>query len=338
MATPIDLQNPPYGHPRTKRREACFVSLREGLYHQLPEVSCVTKFTYSKHRIHCQLVPKTCCEIASRFPKLISIAWSLEDGSRDHGFRVRLRNDFATGISKLPDSVRHLRLDYYHYDALCLKSDETPRRLYPETVLDPLSVALRGLSMQLETIWLDMVIGSELLWEPGFDRDQKVHWPRLREMSLCQLHPTPQGKQLLHKDPENPVWKEWPLTGVRATPIPALENPFHLALAHAAGRMSKLRRLSASWGWFHGVQLEYTTQLGGPGGRGSHGAEFFYQGTPLLDLPHELQEAWLQTARVHLRDGAELRFRIEDNVRFQYESSGHGRWTKPKVVEWTRAV
>ncbi|KAK7969954.1 hypothetical protein PG996_001609 [Apiospora saccharicola] len=155
---------------RKRRCNASFVALREGLYHELPEVSCVTRFTYSKDPVHRHLVPKTCCEIATRFPKLHSIGWYLADGSHDTAFRVRLRNDFATGLSMLPDSVRHFTLSYFYDGPWGSRNDQKPQ-LYPERVLDPLSVALRGLSLQLETISFDGTIGSELLWQPCFDQD-----------------------------------------------------------------------------------------------------------------------------------------------------------------------
>ncbi|KAK8137854.1 hypothetical protein PG984_001234 [Apiospora sp. TS-2023a] len=354
-AVTIDLQDlegrvnrDTQSHDRRRRCYTSFVALREGLYRDLPEVSCVTKFTYSREFIHRQLVPKTCCEISTRFPRLHSIDWHLADGSHDDAFRVQLRNNFATGLSLIPDSIRHFTLSY-EYD---LGNDEAVQ-LYPETVLDPLSVALRGLSSQLETISLQGTIGSELLWEPGLDQAQEVHWPRLREMRLTGLDLTPQGKHLVSMDPEDSIWdyEGWPPFRVdRLIPIPALENPFHLALAHAAGRMPSLRSLIANWGGRDGVVVEYTVQPGGPDGRGARAAEFSYLATPLLDLPHELQEAWLQTASAHFGEGAELHFKImyrgslaeyyQDGKTLAAKHPGTCTWMvpEPKVVEWTRVV
>ncbi|KAK8050325.1 hypothetical protein PG994_012055 [Apiospora phragmitis] len=307
----------PHYYDRKERCATSYVALREeGLYPQLPEVSFINKFICPSVRpFSRQPVPKTCCEIANRFPNLNPIDWNLGDGSHDHAFRVQLRNNFATDLSLLPKSVRQFTLCYDYGPGLRGNIADRNPRLCPGAVLDPLCIALRRLSMQLETISLDMVIGSKLLWEPEFDQNQEeVHWPRLRKMRLRFPGRIPQGTHFLDWDPEGPIW-DMDLDGsFTADRVLAHQNPIHLALVRAAGRMPKLKVIYATWRDRYCLSVEFLLQPGRPDGIGSR-AEFRYEGSPLLlDLPHALQEAWSQTARMHLREGAEftkslLRFR-----------------------------
>ncbi|KAK8073935.1 hypothetical protein PG994_004834 [Apiospora phragmitis] len=150
-------------------RPEAFISLRPDVFRQLPRLHFIVGFSYA-HTITLGLSsglwlhPKACCEIASRFPSLESIDWHLEElVCGDNALEVQIRNDFAAALNLVPASVWKLALKYDYYQAQ-RGILATPGRCPPGN-LDPLSVALRRLSKQLEEVTLEMVIGPEFF--PG---------------------------------------------------------------------------------------------------------------------------------------------------------------------------
>ncbi|KAK6855665.1 hypothetical protein PG995_007816 [Apiospora arundinis] len=330
-ACTIDLQDMKRGSSRLlpnrrDRLERCvtsYVALREGLYRRLPEVSLIKTFTSSPMFLHHRrLTPKTWCEIASRFPRLRSINWEFADGSHDPAFRLQLRNDFATGLFILPESVRDFTLCYRSGPGLGRFFNDPGPRICPGVVRDPLSVALGKLSMQMEEMSLDMVIGSELLWDPALPPDEQGHWPLLREiqLNLNQNGRTPQGDEIFDWDDEvadsdsDTNSYHPPRDYERAIPIPAQFNVYQLAFARAAARMPNLRSLYITLGDRLGCFENYTVQPGKGVDRGSR-AEFLYEGASVAPdlITQETQEEWCNAARVHLGEGGKFDFKVVDN-------------------------
>ncbi|KAK8102951.1 hypothetical protein PG984_016097 [Apiospora sp. TS-2023a] len=179
----------PPPHSKEWKADRCissFVGLRDDTFHQrLPEVPIVREFTCARSRLaHRRLVPRTCCELASRFPRLDKVHWFLADGGHDHAYRVQQRRDFAAALLPstapgsprlIPESFRHLELrygtntiafkvsrkflrehpDYYDYVV------DTDPVLCPEGTPDDLSLALAALSTQLVSADLKGTVGEE---------------------------------------------------------------------------------------------------------------------------------------------------------------------------------
>lgn len=129
-------------------------------------------------------MPRTCCELASRFPKLRGAYWDLADGAHDHAFRVQQRRDFASALFPsvgsdsrrlMPESLRHFKLWY----GTTTSAFELTRKVFrnsseyydwvvdldpvlcPERTPDHLSLALAALSMQLVSADFSGTIGEE---------------------------------------------------------------------------------------------------------------------------------------------------------------------------------
>ncbi|KAK8131959.1 hypothetical protein PG999_000132 [Apiospora kogelbergensis] len=342
---------------RRERRERCvlsYVALNDGLYHQLPELSLVRKFTCPPASVtHRRLVPRTCCEIASRFPRLRSIDWNLRDGSHDYSFRLQLRNDFAIGLSALPESIRHFTLSYVG-DTTSFGHfiDDPDPLIYPGATRDPLSVALRKVSIQMEDVSLYMVAGSELLWDSDLHPNQQGHWPLLRkiELRLNVNNRTPQGEALFDFDPLEPDYDPSPgprIASDRVVPIPAQLTPYQLALARAAGRMPNLTSLWVTIGDRIGDFITYTVEPTSGADQGSR-AEFIYEGSSATTdtITQEIQEEWWNTAHVHLREGAEFHFKVVDDgrlleLRHKRDNPGRGLpqdLPEQNTIEWTRVI
>ncbi|KAK8037514.1 hypothetical protein PG991_000860 [Apiospora marii] len=334
-ACAIDLQDMkpggsillPHLRERRKRCIASYVKLNEGLYHHVPEVTWISKFTCADPSLYKRrLVPKTCCEIASRFPHLRTIDWNLADGSHDHEVRLQLRNDFATGLSALiPETVRGLKLGYQGGSGIERFFDEQDPRICPGAARGHLSVALGKLSMQLETITLHMTaIGSELLWDPDLHHENhQRRWPLLREIELefgCQ---TPQGEYLLDCSPSDDGVTGPPQDLERFIPIPAALKPYHINFARAARRMPNLRHFTANCGCVVSAGFAYTVQPGGASDRDSRTAELYYGSARASEcIANEIQEEWWQTAESHLKKGDKFIFKVDD---YGFNIKGRGK-------------
>ncbi|KAK8073934.1 hypothetical protein PG994_004833 [Apiospora phragmitis] len=315
--------------PFSEESPYTFVSIPEDVSPLLPEVFSITRF-------NCKYVPwnnlsftpKTCCKIASRFPNLKNIDWILEDGYQ-----------IAIGLSMLPNSVRKLSLEYGDmfrvgeeiggYSPLC-----------PQGILDSFSLALRKFSKQLEHLSLITVIGIEFFHDTHPNQDhEEEHWLRLRHLYVAPGAQTPQGRWLFDFDSSDPHLDRSDPVTYRIIPIPEQVNPYCLAFARAAERMPELKCMSILWPTLATSKLEYKVK------GDSSSAEFRNESSPGLDLNDEIQDAWLTTARVHLREGAEFHFVVVDNgSRFTNrnvtKSRGTALLTVPEpyaLIDWTRS-
>ncbi|KAK8070788.1 hypothetical protein PG997_010991 [Apiospora hydei] len=208
--------------PKAKFAAPSYRGVEDGPVHLL--VPVVRSFagwpSWRMRLVQRRLMPRTCCEIASRFPKLHTITWDLADGAHDHDFRVRMRHDFTAALSPSApseqllalESLQHLNLwygtstssfkmnrndvnieDYHHYVV-----DLNPQ-LCPEGTSDALSVVLAKLAMRMKTANLRGTIGQEFwssLWPEGEEEDRvRRQLPPcpLRKLVVCVHTHTPQG-------------------------------------------------------------------------------------------------------------------------------------------------
>ncbi|KAK7946450.1 uncharacterized protein PG986_010771 [Apiospora aurea] len=275
------------------------VSLPHDAYLRLPEVSCITTVTYNPKRDTLLfLVPKTCCEIASQFPNVHTIIWLFRSKifDRDMGTRemspMQLRNDFATGISMLPGSVRKAFICWGS-----LTDDATVPTCLKET-FDPLSLALREFTKQLEQLYIDAVVGNELFNDPSLNHDsEKPLWPRLRVIEISTHARTPQGYDTFDLDMCVHETDDHTEAQYRVGHLFKPGEVWCLALARAAAHMPMLEFLCIKWHINESPRLKYAVDVS------SSGATFEMRSSPGLVIPDVIQNAWWKAARVHIREG-----------------------------------
>ncbi|KAK8102949.1 hypothetical protein PG984_016095 [Apiospora sp. TS-2023a] len=212
-------------------------NLQADIYRQLPKNHFITKFTHQCwfHRKELQLSPKACCEVASLFPNLRSIMYLLAPTFEDDAAQIQSRVDFAAALALIPASVRSFSLMYRHrYDRYNGNTPLSP--LFPSGEPDPLSVALRRLSTQLEYADLSAVIDSELFFGTGMNSEE-THWPRMRDVIVKGGVRTPGGGRFFYTDS---------VSG-RTVPIQEAVNRYYLASGRAAAVMRNLRTLFIFW-------------------------------------------------------------------------------------------
>lgn len=162
------------------------VRLPHDAHLRLPEVPCIAKFThYRDLDTPVYLTPGSCCGIANRFPNLKTIDWSFlyDHSEASNASQSQWRQEFAAGISLLPESVR---------DAIINESGPPGKE-----ALDPLSLALREFTKQLESLNLCAIIGKEMFEDPKLNGNGKgALWPRLRKLALFTGDISPQGNKL----------------------------------------------------------------------------------------------------------------------------------------------
>lgn len=277
--------------------------LESDTYRQLPEVHSIAKFVISDQS---WLSPKTCCEIATRFPRLRNIEWYLDD-YHDEAW-ICGRQDFATALDLIPGSVRDFYLDYRCQS--CHRWPGLDPWLRPNT-LDPLSLALRRLSMQLEKAFLGFPVGSEFLIgiEALDDSDtssnsdmhsEKLLWPRLRELTVNATYRTSQN--LYSYDGSDRF----------GSSFHDRVNYHYLICGRAAARMPNLSHMVVDMiDVFKALRTTYTTK------RNPRGAEIVFRHAPasVSGLQPYVEEVSCAAARTHLGEGADLRF----NVHFRPE-------------------
>ncbi|KAK8040370.1 hypothetical protein PG991_000158 [Apiospora marii] len=293
----------------------------------LPEVPCITKFTHHRDlAAPFRLTPGSCCAIANRFPNLKTIDWSfIYDHSEPSGAsHSQWRYEFATGISLLPKSVRHASI--YENGPLC--RDEA---------LDPLSLALREFTKQLESLTIWAIIGKEIFDDPGLNGDgERPLWPRLRKVALHTGDKTPQGHSLLEFSMPTANINEYTGQGGMRRQLSKQGEIYWITLARAAAHMPELQNMRASLNT--DPMLTYSVEPN------SSGADFQLLTSEKLDIRDVLQEAWWETAQVHIRDGAGFHFMVKEkgktvNVVSSYDGEPfvEYRQVEPlKLVEWTR--
>ncbi|KAK8067819.1 hypothetical protein PG996_006931 [Apiospora saccharicola] len=238
--------------PVQKNERSTIINLQADIYRQLPKIHFITKFTLKSftHREVLQLSPKTCCEISSLFPNVRSIDWWLTSALENDAARIQSRVEFAAALALVPASVRTFCLMYLSSTD---RNDENTRLtpLFSSGEPDPLSVALRQLSTQLEFVYLSLAIDSELFFGTGINPEE-THWPRMRDVIVTGGIRTPGGDSFFHTDSESG----------RTVPTQETINRYYLASGRAAAVMRNLRTILILWHepQFSPGSLLYTTR------------------------------------------------------------------------------
>ncbi|KAK8109541.1 hypothetical protein PG999_007678 [Apiospora kogelbergensis] len=317
------------------------LNLRPDDYRQLPEVPSITSFGVL---VDTWLSPKACCEISTRFPLLRSIGWRLCDFHHESG--VCGRRDFANALHLIPESVRKFGLEYSCLD------DPTwpaiPAWLMPGEA-DPLSQALRQLSVQLEKVSLSMDVGCDFL-----PRDDEL-WPHMREVDVISM-------DRWTKDVEDDISEnnqgqlERPSYHTRIDSNSDFHdriNQHYLISGQVAARMPNLRYMRMFWANDFDACCIYTAEHNPPS------AKVTICKAPALasGLRQDVEAVWCTTAITHLGEGAELRFELEfddgdisrqDHIRngneeyLEFVWSRNSKWTYTTDwahrLKWTRTV
>lgn len=131
--------------------------------YELPRLPVITSFIYRSGR---NTAPSACCCIAAKLPNLREISWAFDDydaWETSPTRRKQLRLDFARGLADIPESLRSFKLEFGHR-SLCNHAVEPPVLVDGpiSTSPDPLSEALRTLSLRLETFNIEggVVLGG----------------------------------------------------------------------------------------------------------------------------------------------------------------------------------
>lgn len=307
---------------RKKRWASSCLYLTKHPNQNLPSIPVVSKFSCADFDTQRKLAPITCCEIAEVFPNVHTLDWNLLDNERrDLARRIKLREDFAIGISKIPQSVRHFKLAYGGGSPQ--NHDWSPPRLYngDDSTSDPLSAALHSLLPRLVVLELHecVTIGTELFWPassstPLISSGISSQFPRLEKLSVGAGMVAPSGKWLFiedprivgrHRAPSIPTYLDdediqpgdIPLHWYRYQLDHDLGNPYFLAAAYAARHMPRLKTLDLTLGCT-GLNTMMAYDVLEDGRRASLG--FF--GSPPFDPSHEVKEAWRDTTEVLVGD------------------------------------
>ncbi|KAI0140324.1 hypothetical protein BJ166DRAFT_542809 [Pestalotiopsis sp. NC0098] len=315
-----------------------YLTLTEGSEDDLPDLSMITEFVgrtidvydgsnpHDRRYYHRHIEARVFGVMAAKMTRLESVDWELVDYEKlVIPFRQRMRKRFAASLASLPQSVRHFRLWYPHQGPM--NHDAQPRRAYDDRLeSDPLSIALRRIAQQCIKFILewDMVFDTNLFWpqpQPS-SPDETLHWPHLEILVVRSSMVSPSGTWLFHADPlvppGPPPEPQFPenspevLTGNHPwNPYRVLLNRRYytevsLAVARAAARMPRLRRLMVQWGTVRTCKFGYQVM-----GRGTT-AEYWSESTPALQLTAGLEEAWRTAAKVHIGEGRELSFDLVD--------------------------
>ncbi|KAK9418926.1 hypothetical protein SUNI508_07698 [Seiridium unicorne] len=225
--------------------------------HLLPAISeflCGDDFHSRK------LSPRACCDIAAQMPNGHTLEWNLSDNERsDLARRIKMRQEFASCLQAIPDSVRHFTL--YHGPRAPNTHTWDPPRLYSgdEDSHDPLSVAFRRLSRRLHTLTIDnATISPEVFWPvspsaslPNLDECGDFPYLEKVVVRLSEVtpsgewfftgHHTPAGEESGESDDSNIYIKPDTLSWLRYKLDLSLADPYFLAAAHAAQRMPRLK-------------------------------------------------------------------------------------------------
>lgn len=300
---------------REQRWDRSYLDIIDSPGRKLPNLLFITKFNTSIRR-HRHFSPSACCNIAAHFPNVHTLGFVLPDNERrDTTRRIKTREDFASGIAILPQSVRHFKLNYTGGSPW--DHSWTPPRLYygDDTTPDPLSVALRKLARQLTTLELGggdlIVISSEVFW-PAIPsnftalEDEPLSFPDLETLEIFASIASPSGDWLFIADPvrgnagDVPDYDRIPddnmqpgdkLHWFRVIPVSELVNPYYVAAARAMARMPRLTHLHLHLAAPRPCALDYKLSDDGPR------ATVEFCGSPPYDPPVEVKEAWREAAR-----------------------------------------
>lgn len=315
--SPSDVARKPgleFRHRLRKRRwYKSYLDFTNKAYH-LPQVPILTAFAY-KTLGGRDLVPRVCCDIASKASHLQRTAWALNDNEKgDPQRRRKIRQDLAVGLGRLPTSLRQFRLAFPNAGPA---NQAVEPRAYDSdsdnSIPDPLSVALRTLSQRLETIAIDgcVVLGSECLWpdddEITFPPPSGLFWPRLERLEITMSMISPSGVWLFDHNPRRPHALPASIDPnvrykIRSYPVPKLINKYFLAAAGAVARSPRLAFLNIRWESPGACVLQYIA--------GESRAELIFCRSFGMDLADDVRDAWRAASRA--RVGSELEIVVED--------------------------
>ncbi|ROV96322.1 hypothetical protein VMCG_07667 [Cytospora schulzeri] len=262
--------------------------------YELPRLPMITSFVYGNGR---NTAPSVCCWIAAKLPNLREIRWGFEDydaWETSPTRRKQLRLDFARGLADIPESLRKFSLHFGH-DSLCNQAVDPPVLVEGPifTSPDPLSEALRSLSLNLETFHLEgaVVLGEELFWPK---EGQECTWPCLEEMEVHLDCTSPSGVWLYRHNPKQPLppppksMSPYRRYLFRSHPVTELISRYFLAAARAVAHMPRLRHLRVE---IHG-RIECALQYKVLGNDMLGSAEVYVSGPSELELTTEVRDAW----------------------------------------------
>lgn len=261
--------------------------------------------------------PRGCCEIASYLPNVHTLDWILPDNERrDVSRRMRTRQEFASGVTLLPQSVRRFTLNYI--DRSPWDHSWTPPRLYygDTSTPDPLSVAFRNLAQRLVTLSFDrssIVIGSDIFWPAiiptlalsSTPDDGLPSFPHLERLDIIASIASASGGWLFNADPAkrdpdgydresdgDPFRDDWsPQPGdkfhrFRLIPVAELVDPYFVAAARAVARMPRLRRFELHFETPLPCTVRYTVL------EDESKATLVFMGSPPYNPSEEVRQAW----------------------------------------------
>ncbi|ROW13720.1 hypothetical protein VPNG_04605 [Cytospora leucostoma] len=262
--------------------------------YELPRLPMITSFIYGGGR---NTAPSACCYIAAKMPNLRDINWGFDDydaWETSPTRRKQLRLEFARGLADLPESLRSFALQFSHRS---LENHAVDPPVLVEgpisTSLDPLSEALRSLSLRLETFILELgvVMGEDLFWPK---EGEECTWPCLEEIEVNLSCTSPSGEWLYRHDPKQPPPPP-PRSMLpdrryytRSHPVPEQVSRYFLAAAHAAAHMPRLRHLRMEFHGYPECGLDFEV----PGDDMLGSAEVYVWGTTELELTTEMRDAW----------------------------------------------
>ncbi|ROV98436.1 hypothetical protein VPNG_08515 [Cytospora leucostoma] len=339
-----------------KRWNSSVLDLVEGASEDLPYLPMIAAFEYrprnERPRIRKNLAPSACCQIAAKLPNVQKLSWFLEDRDRGDSSapRRQLRQDFATSLAELPESVRHFELGFENLGPA--NHAVQPATLVEHgTAPDALSEALRSFSMRLQTLDLNgcIVLDQDFLWPKECSSPStRSHsnspcWPRLERLSVQMANTSASGEWLYDHRPHLQQPCPPPPRSMspdyryqfRSHPVPELINRYFLAAAQAAAHMPRLRSLEMGWGDLIACVLSYHPLRGDPL------AELLFYDAPNMYLTQELQDAWIAGAKSGQGRDLHIELDLDDDGESQFQcdcrpcQENHvGGWSHSSGLEW----
>ncbi|KAI1322653.1 hypothetical protein F5Y16DRAFT_35340 [Xylariaceae sp. FL0255] len=307
-------------------------AIPESASSQIPELPWVGSFTLLS-RGGIALVdlrtidPISCSIIASRLPNIHEASLTMHESEDLDTFTRQLRRElFARYIDNLPQSLRHLNIDYESYQSPWhYLQDACPQLYTVKHEADPLSTALGAVSQRLETLEIHsgLSVDSSVFWPapslPSSINDSALYWPRLRSICIQASIISPSGAFLFQAEtaetavqllPE-PRLVRLPGCFFRSAPDDKYMNEYSLAAARAAAHMPKLRHLETYWCEWKITEIRCSITYDNP--KGSSAPTLRCVSDPLLNLTDEVKDAWQAVARAHRGEGTVLELHLEQD-------------------------
>ncbi|KAJ4267250.1 hypothetical protein NW762_003353 [Fusarium torreyae] len=250
---------------------------------EVPELPVIASCSFELVSWSIFLSPRTACVIASRMPHLKKLKLHLSDKEwREPALRVKLRDEFASSLSILPETVMDFEL---HYSRRVPRDHSyTPISIVPPNEKhDPLSKALFTFSRR-ENLVRFSANGSFDLDVVGFSNRPRPSadssaWSKLEHYEIGLLAVTPSGHWLAMQYTANPNtdsfkderWgppSEWSRSCLSHFTTNEFRGPIDPEFAHdllcAVGRvavhMPQLQTMKINVGVVAGYKVSYTSK------------------------------------------------------------------------------